>query len=96
MPKHRAFLRPWGAFLVAVAAGGCVSQDGPALTPRPAPVVATPGGAYVPVDIPRGQLPPPGSCRVWIPGVPPGRQDPPGDCDDLLDRVPAGAVLVRG
>ena len=30
--------------------------------------------------IPKGHLPPPGECRVWIPGVPPGQQREPTDC----------------
>ncbi len=34
------------------------------------------GGQY----IPNGHRPPPGECRVWIPGVPPGQQPPPTSC----------------
>lgn len=30
--------------------------------------------------IPRGHLPPPGSCRTWHPGVPAGHQPPPYRC----------------
>jgi len=30
--------------------------------------------------IPRGHLPPPGMCRVWIDGLPPGHQPPPVAC----------------
>jgi hypothetical protein len=30
--------------------------------------------------IPPGHLPPPGECRVWLPGRPPGHQPPPGRC----------------
>jgi hypothetical protein len=43
--------------------------------------------------IPRGHLPPPGSCRVRHPDRPPGQQPPPTSCD--VD-VPVGAFLVRG
>jgi hypothetical protein len=32
------------------------------------------------VHIPPGHLPPPGECRVWLPGLPPGHQPPPGRC----------------
>ena len=45
-------------------------------------------------DIPRGQMPPPGSCRVWHPGEPPGQQPPPGDCDELREAVPRDAWLL--
>ncbi|MBP2234014.1 hypothetical protein J2Z31_000504 [Sinorhizobium kostiense] len=31
-------------------------------------------------DIPRGHLPPPGSCRVWFDDRPPGHQPPPTSC----------------
>ncbi|MGH9383469.1 MAG: hypothetical protein ACRD2N_04180 [Vicinamibacterales bacterium] len=31
-------------------------------------------------DIPPGQLPPPGTCRVWYEGLPPGRQPGPMSC----------------
>jgi hypothetical protein len=30
--------------------------------------------------IPPGHYPPPGECRVWIPGRPPGHQPPPVKC----------------
>lgn len=46
------------------------------------------------LGIPPGHLPPPGSCRIWIPGRPPGHQSPPGNCSDLRQRVPIGAWLV--
>lgn len=46
------------------------------------------------VDIPPGHYPPPGSCRIWVPGVPPGQQSPPGNCTELQWRVPPGAVLI--
>jgi len=49
---------------------------------------------YKQLGIPPGHLPPPGSCRIWIPGMPPGQQSPPGNCSDLQRRVPAGAWLV--
>lgn len=48
------------------------------------------------LPVPRGHLPPPGRCRIWLPGVPPGHQPPPGSCRALERRVPPGAwLLVR-
>lgn len=52
------------------------------------------GGIPRRLHIPPGHLPPPGSCRIWIPGVPPGRQSPPGDCYSLASAVPPGAWLL--
>ncbi len=52
-------------------------------------------GVYpVALHIPKGHLPPPGSCRIWYPDRPPGHQPPPGDCGILAHRVPAGAWLI--
>ena len=46
------------------------------------------------IGIPPGHLPPPGQCRVWIPGRPPGQQRSPGNCSLLENEVPPGAWLV--
>ncbi len=46
--------------------------------------------------VPPGHLPPPGTCRVWYPGLPPGQQPPPGECHELRYDVPDGACLVYG
>jgi hypothetical protein len=47
-------------------------------------------------EIPPGQMPPPGKCRIWVPGKAPGQQPPPGDCYDLERIIPPGAWLIRG
>ena len=47
--------------------------------------------------IPPGHLPPPGQCKVWMPGEPPGKQKKKyssGDCVDVSRSVPAGGWLV--
>lgn len=49
---------------------------------------------YAQLDIPAGHYPPPGECRVWLPGRPPGQQPPPGDCTRLQYEVPAGGWLI--
>lgn len=46
------------------------------------------------LGIPPGHLPPPGRCRIWLPGKPPGHQQRPGSCASLQRRVPQGAWLV--
>jgi len=48
-------------------------------------LVAAPAGAQVRSGrggIPPGQLPPPGTCRVWFDNRPAGRQPPPMSCRD--------------
>jgi hypothetical protein len=47
-------------------------------------------------EIPPGHMPPPGKCRIWIPGKTPGQQPPPGDCYELEMNMPPGAWLIRG
>jgi hypothetical protein len=86
--------RPWplAAVLALALLHGCAATG--EVVVAPPPVVVTPSGQ--PVQIPKGHYPPPGSCRVWVPGVPPGQQSPPGDCEHLQHHVPPGAVLVRG
>ena len=85
----------------ATLAGGCAVTGGVAIEPPPGVVITVPQGRVVTqpasqLDIPPGHMPPPGSCRIWIPGVPPGQQSPPGDCNLLRRQVPPGGVLVAG
>jgi len=53
--------------------------------------VVKPGTECDGLQIPPGHLPPPGSCRIWSPGVPPGHQGPPGACSV---KVPEGTCLI--
>jgi len=48
------------------------------------------------VVVPRGFAPPPGLCRVWLPGVAPALQTPFEACPLLEPDVPAGAYLIKG
>jgi hypothetical protein len=48
----------------------------------------------VTLGVPPGHLPPPGECRVWVPGRPPGRQARARSCDGILSAAPAGAWIL--
>jgi hypothetical protein len=58
--------------------------------------IGTAGTAYPTANIPPGQMPPAGMCRIWIDGVPPGRQPAPTDCATAQRNVPANARVIYG
>jgi hypothetical protein len=80
------------AAALALVLSGCTSAT--IEYRRPARGVEAAPAARPSLGIPPGHLPPPGSCRIWVPGRPPGRQSPPGDCATLARNVPAGAWLL--
>ena len=45
------------------------------------------------IQIPPGQYPPEGQCRLWIVGTPPGQQARPARCD-ALGTIPPGAFVL--
>lgn len=48
-------------------------------------------------DVPRGQYPPAGECRVWYPNRPAGQQPPPTSCNRLAGaRLEPGAFILHG
>src|SRR5690348_454759 len=47
-------------------------------------------------NIPPGQRPPAGMCRIWIDGVPPGQQPAPTDCQTAVATKPANARVIWG
>ena len=81
---------------VVVNTPPAVVAPAPAVVTTPAPVVMGAPGTTTVIEVPAGQYPAPGTCRIWRPGVPVGQQELPGNCTDLLNRIPAGAVLLRG
>jgi hypothetical protein len=46
------------------------------------------------LGIPSGHLPPPGECKVWIPGRPAGQQGPPQSCQSAWHNAPLGAWII--
>ncbi len=47
-------------------------------------------------DVPPGQRPPAGLCRIWIDGVPPGHQPAPTDCATAVRTHPPNARIIYG
>jgi hypothetical protein len=82
-----------GSLLVAL--GGC-GQATATQVPVPSgrPSASGSGNTARTLGIPPGHLPPPGLCRIWLPGDPPGHQPAPASCDRLAGHVPPGAWLV--
>jgi len=47
-------------------------------------------------NIPPGQRPPAGMCRIWINGVPPGHQPAPTDCRTAVRNQPPNSRIIWG
>ena len=91
-------MRIFSIVLVLLFAAGCSGNLGvhyESDSPRPPAEESGPEVAHhKDLHIPPGHFPPPGKCRVWVPGTPPGRQARPGDCATVAQQVPAGAWLL--
>ncbi|WP_207515643.1 hypothetical protein [Longitalea luteola] len=46
------------------------------------------------LGIPKGHLPPPGECKIWIPGREAGQQGPPQSCSSAFREAPLGAWVI--
>ncbi|MBI2072324.1 MAG: hypothetical protein HYW06_02675 [Gemmatimonadetes bacterium] len=75
-----------------LAAAGCTRRVVVVETP-PSTAARGPNTA-VTLGVPPGHLPPPGMCRVWIPGRPPGRQARARSCDGIVAVAPAGGWIL--
>jgi hypothetical protein len=84
------------AVLLVTGCAGYVAVDTHPSTPEPPRDEPKPTKPHntAHLSIPPGHLPPPGQCRVWIPGRPPGHQPRAGSCSALKRQVPTGAWLV--
>ena len=58
--------------------------------------LAAQGRGHAGDKVPRGHLPPPGLCRIWVDGVPPGRQPEPTDCVTARRYAPRNARVIYG
>jgi hypothetical protein len=47
-------------------------------------------------DVPPGQMPPAGTCRIWLDGLPPGHQPLPTDCQTAFRDAPPDARVLVG
>jgi len=82
-----------GPTLAVLAATACSSLKS---TPpaAPAPAMRQGPSTAATLGIPPGHLPPPGQCRVWLPGEPPGHQPRPRSCAHIERTAPAGSWIV--
>lgn len=85
--------------LVLLAAVACSSvstttKSKPAPAPAPAPAQKQGKSTAATLGIPPGHLPPPGQCRVWMPGEPPGHQAKARSCANIERSAPAGSWIV--
>lgn len=78
--------------LIVLSASACSavrpSEDRPA--PKPEPTRST----AATLGVPPGHLPPPGSCRIWVPGKPPGHQARARSCAGIERRAAAGTWIL--
>jgi hypothetical protein len=86
--------KPWLLVWATAVLLACASSTPPESVPAPAPAAAKGPSTAARLGIPPGHLPPPGSCRVWLPGKPPGHQAKSGPCAALLRAAPPGSWLV--
>jgi hypothetical protein len=85
------------ALLVAAGSAQAQIRQGTRVgTNSPIGSVGANGTVYPTQNVPPGQVPPAGMCRIWIDGVPPGRQPAPTDCTTAQRNVPANGRVIYG
>ena len=83
------------AAMAILAAAACKPIPASEPSPRPAPTARRSPSTAASLSIPPGHLPPPGQCRVWMPGEPPGHQPKPRSCSNIERTAPAGSYIVE-
>ena len=83
-------LAPAFAVLAATACSSVTSTR----APQPEPAARRGPSTAATLGIPPGHLPPPGQCRVWLPGEPPGHQPRARNCANIDRTAPAGSWIV--
>ncbi len=91
MPNTRHALP--AILIIAAVLTGCSGKSIYQSEPRPEPAVAKKSTAAT-LGIPPGHLPPPGQCRVWVPGKPPGHQARPRGCANIEAFAGPGTWIV--
>jgi hypothetical protein len=85
-----------GAALAIFAATACssITVKPESSSARPAPAPRQNASTAATLGIPPGHLPPPGKCKVWIPGTPPGHQARARSCNGIEGVAPAGSWIL--
>jgi hypothetical protein len=86
----------FGPIVAVLAATACssISTTSTTQSSQPAPAVRRGPSTAATLGIPPGHLPPPGQCRVWLPGEPPGHQPKARSCAHIERTAPAGSWIV--
>jgi hypothetical protein len=82
------------ALVLAVLTATACSSFSSSRPEQPAPAVRRGPSTAATLGIPPGHLPPPGECRVWLPGEPPGHQPRARSCARIERTAPAGSWIV--
>lgn len=85
-------MRFYAGVVVAVLVGTACASRSTVVVAAPPSTART--STAVTLGVPPGHLPPPGRCRVWIPGRPPGRQASARSCDGIARAAPAGSWIL--
>lgn len=83
--------------LVGCSSSGSVGTPSPQRTPGSGTAGGEPArgpSTAATLKVPPGHLPPPGQCKIWIPGRPPGHQARPQSCQGIAAHAPAGSWIL--